>query len=305
LKNKTLIVVAGPTAIGKTAIAIELAKKLDTEIISCDSRQIYKELCIGVARPSFEELSTIKHHFIASQSISDYYNASMFELAVLDLLDELFKEHEVVVMSGGSGLYIDAVCKGIDDLPAIDTEIRRKILERFATEGIEPLRKELILVDPKYCKSADLANPKRIFKALEIFYMTGKPYSFFLTRSVKERSFKILKIALNRERKELYNNIDHRVDIMIQAGFENEAKGLYVFKHLNSLNTVGYKEIFDYLDGIYPRNEAINFIKQNTRRYAKRQITWFKRNNDYSWFHPDEKEAIFEFVNKYLKDNIG
>jgi tRNA dimethylallyltransferase len=296
LKKKTLIVLTGPTAIGKTSIAIELALKLKTEIISCDSRQIYRELNIGVAKPSEHDLSIVKHHFIGTQSIFDYYNASMFEFAVLDLLDELFKKNDAVIMSGGSGLYIDAVCKGIDDLPTIDHEVRKNILDRYANEGIEPLRQELLKIDPQFCQTADIINPKRIFKALEVFYMTGKPYSFFLTRSVKERNFNIVKIALNRDRQELYDIIDKRVDKMIEAGLENEARQLYPNKSLNALNTVGYKELFDYFDGKHSLEFAIELIKRNSRRYAKRQLTWFNRDKDYQWFHLDEKEKIWQYI---------
>jgi tRNA dimethylallyltransferase len=296
VKENTLIVITGPTAIGKTSFAIEIAQHLGTEIISCDSRQIYSEIRIGTARPSDEQLAQIKHHFIACKTVYDYYNASMFEIEVLELLNQLFRTNKTVVMVGGSGLYVDAVCKGIDDLPTIEPEIRENILKRYNENGIETIRQELLKIDPEYCRNADIRNPKRIFKALEVFYMTGKPYSTFLTKPQKERGFNIVKIGLNRDRKELYNIIDKRVDMMMKDGLLEEVEGLTNSRHLNALNTVGYKELFDYIDGSIELQEAINLIKQNTRRYAKRQITWFNRDKDIKWFHPEDKKGIFDFV---------
>lgn len=294
-----LLVIIGPTAIGKTNIAIEIAQHLGTEIISCDSRQIYKEMQIGTARPSEEQLKKVKHHFIAVQSVFDYYNASRFEFEVLDLLHELFKKYKTVIMVGGSGLYIDAVCKGIDDLPSIEPEIRENILKRYKDEGIKNLRQELLKIDPKYCHIADIRNPKRILKALEVFYMTGKPYSAFLTKTNKKRDFNIIKIGLNCKRKELYNMIDQRVDMMIKDGLPDEVRGLYNARHLNALNTVGYKEIFNHLDGIITLEKAIEHIKRNTRRYAKRQITWFARDKDIKWFEPGQKQEIWNYLYKF------
>ncbi len=296
MKENTLLVIVGPTAVGKTSVAIEIAQHLGTEIISCDSRQVYREMRIGTARPSDEQLTQIKHHFIACKSVYDYYNASMFEIEVLELLQKIFKIHNTVLMVGGSGLYIDAVCKGIDDLPTIEPEIRENILKRYNENGIESIRQELLKIDPEYCRNADIRNPKRIFKALEVFYMTGKPYSTFLTKPQKERNFNIVKIGLNRERKELYNIIDKRVDMMMKEGLLEEVKGLVNAHHLNALNTVGYKELFDYVDGSIELQEAINLIKQNTRRYAKRQITWFNRDKEIKWFNPEDKKEIFDFV---------
>jgi tRNA dimethylallyltransferase len=296
MTDKTLVVIVGPTAIGKTDLAIDIAKKLNTEIISCDSRQIYKEMRIGTARPSEEQLLQVKHHFIATQSIYDYYNASMFEFAVLDLLSGLFKTKQTAVMVGGSGMYVDAVCNGIDDLPTIDQEIRQNILERFKNEGIANLRQELLKVDPEYCATADIRNPKRIFKALEVFYMTGKPYSGFLTKEKRRRDFNIVKIGLNRDRQELYDIIDKRVDLMVAEGLVDEAKNLLLAKNLNALNTVGYKEIFDYFDGQSTLEEATILIKRNTRRFAKRQLTWFNRDKEINWFHPEQKEQIIDFI---------
>jgi tRNA dimethylallyltransferase len=300
VKEHTLIVIVGPTAIGKTDFAINIASKLGTEIISCDSRQIYKEMAIGTARPSDEQLAKVKHHFIACKSVHDYYNASMFEFAVLDVLDELFKQHKLVVMTGGSGLYVDAVCKGIDDLPTIDPEVRTQVLTRFQEEGIDNLRKELYRIDPEYSHSADLQNPKRIFKALEVFYMTGKPYSSFLTQNQKQRNFNIVTIALNRDRAELYKNIDLRVDLMVQAGLIEEAKELHKFRQLNALNTVGYKELFDYFEDKTSYETAIELIKRDTRRYAKRQITWFGRTKETQWLQPNEESKAWEIIKPFL-----
>lgn len=236
MKNKTLIIILGPTGIGKTDLAIELAEKLNTEIISCDSRQIYKEMRIGTVRPDEEQLSRVKHHFIATHSVNDYYSAGRYETEVLELLNRLFYNHENVVMAGGSGLYVDAVTKGIDDLPDIDPEIRKNLLSRHKEEGIAGLRLELLKVDPEYCKSADVRNPKRVLKALEVFYMTGKPYSEYLTKPAKSRDFKVIKIGLNRDRDELYKIIDNRVDAMLRKGLLNEVKGLEQYRHLNALN---------------------------------------------------------------------
>lgn len=296
--DRILLVIVGPTAIGKTNLAIDVAKQFDTEIISSDSRQIYREMEIGTARPSEIQLMEVKHHFIASISILDYYNASMFEFAVIDLLSELFREKKIVVMTGGSGLYVDAVCKGIDDLPTIEPEIRANLLKRLSFEGIMSLRQELLKIDPEYCRTADIQNPKRILKALEVYYMTNQPYSRFLTKGKKTRDFKIVKIGLNRDRKELYEIIDRRVDQMLQSGLLEEACSFHKYKELNALNTVGYKEIFNYLDGKYSLEKAIELIKRNTRRFAKRQISWFSRDKEIVWFHPDKKIEILDFINK-------
>lgn len=298
MSSQTLLVVVGPTAIGKTDIAIEVALRLGTEIILCDSRQIYREMRIGTARPSEEKLAAVKHHFISAISIMEYYNASMFELAVLDLLADLFRKHEIVIMTGGSGLYADAVCKGIDDLPTIEPEIRENLLKRLSFEGIMSLRHELLKIDPEYCRTADIRNPKRILKALEVFYMTGQPYSQFLTKKNKTRDFKIVKIGLNRDRKELYDIIDKRVDLMLQNGLVEEARSLYDARNMNALNTVGYKELFDYFEGKYSLEKAVELIKQNTRRFAKRQISWFARDKEIAWFHPDQMQEIWDFVKK-------
>jgi len=293
---KTLIAIIGPTGIGKTDLSIDIAQRLNTEIISCDSRQVYKELKIGTAVPSETQLQKVKHHFIGNKSISDYYNASMFEVEALDLLEDLFQKYNNVIMTGGSGLYINAVCNGIDDLPTIDQELRKELLQRLKNEGVESLRMQLKMLDPDYYRQADTKNPKRILKALEVSLQTGKPYSSFLTNPKKDRNFRILKIGLQRDRDELYERINLRVDQMIKEGLVEEARSFYKEKHLNSLNTVGYRELFDYFDGSISLEKAIELIKRNSRHYAKRQISWFGRDNEIQWFHPDESEKIIEFI---------
>jgi tRNA dimethylallyltransferase len=293
---KNLIVILGPTCVGKTRVSIEVAKKLKTEIISCDSRQIYRELKIGTAFPAEVELAEVKHHFIRCKSIYDYYNASMFEFEALDLLDSLFKKYKNVVMTGGSGLYINAVCYGIDDLPAVDSGLRKELAEKYEKEGIESIRKQLKLLDPEYYSVVDLKNHKRILKAIEVSIMTGKPYSTFLKHRKKERPFKILKIGLNMERYELYKRINERVEMMISNGLLNEARKYYKDKYLNSLNTVGYKELFDYLDNKITFETAVELIKRNTRNYARKQLTWFRKEKDIKWFNFDETGKIFDFI---------
>ncbi len=302
MNNDTLVVIIGPTAIGKTDLSIYLAQKLATEIISADSRQFYKELKIGTAVPDNAQLKAVKHHFIGNKSIHDYYNASSFEFEVINLLKKLFLKKNQVIMVGGSGMYVDAVCKGIDDLPEIDMEIRNSLIKKFETEGIESLRFELKRLDPDYYAIADLKNPKRLLKALEITLQTGKPYSTFRTKTIKKRNFNILKIGLNMDREKLYERIELRVDKMIENGLIDEAKQFIKYKNLNSLNTVGYKELFPYIEGEYSLERAIELIKRNTRRYAKRQLSWFKRDKEINWFMPDEKEKILNFIFKNLKN---
>ena len=277
-KMSKLIVIAGPTAVGKTAFAIELANSLKTEIVSCDSRQMYRELRIGVAVPSDEELSAVRHHFIGNLSIHDYYNVSMFEQECLQLLDKLFLKHQTVVMTGGSGLYIDAVCKGIDDFPAVDPHIRLSVADRFHSEGIEYLRRQLKMLDPEHYAKVDLRNHKRIMKAVEVCLQTGRPYSSFLTASERKRPFEIEKILLNRPREELFERINRRTIRMMEQGLLEEAQALFPYRHLNALNTVGYKELFAYMDGLHDLDTAVELIQRNTRRYAKRQLTWFARD---------------------------
>ena len=301
MENKYLIVILGPTGVGKTKVAVEVAKKLNTEIISCDSRQIYKELKIGTAVPSEKELAEIKHHFIQTKSIHDYYNASMFEFEVLELLDKLFIKCDHVLMAGGSGLYINTVCDGIDDLPAVDPDLRKELIEKYDNEGIEGLRKQLKLLDPEYYAIVDLKNHKRILKAIEVSLATGKPYSSFLKHRKKERPFSILKIGLSIEREELYSRINKRVDKMVEEGLLDEAKKYHKDKHLNSLNTVGYKELFDYLDNNTTLDKAIELIKRNSRNYARKQLTWFRKDKDIKWFNPEDIGQIIVFISMICK----
>ena len=283
MKEKKLIILLGPTGVGKTELRLQMAEELGTEIISCDSRQMYREMKIGTAAPTEEELKRVPHHFIGHLSIHDYYSCGRFEIDALAKCNELFQSHDTVIMTGGSMLYIDAVCKGIDDIPNIDEELRQSLLERYQNEGIENIRQELKILDPDYYKIVDLQNHKRIIHALEVCIQSGKPYSSFRSESVKKRPFTIEKIGLNRPREVLYDRINKRVDIMMENGLLEEAKSLYPFKGLNALNTVGYKELFNYFDGIWTLDFAIQMIKQNSRRYAKKQLTWFNRDSEITW----------------------
>ncbi len=297
---KKLIVIVGPTGIGKTDLSIDIAKEFNTEIISSDSRQIYKELKIGTAVPSDNQLKQVKHYFVGNKSIYDYYNASMFEFEVIDLLNDLFNKYDQVVMTGGSGLYINAVCDGIDDLPTIDEEIRNELIGKYNKEGIEGLRLRLKMLDPESYKSVDLKNYKRILKALEVSIQTGRPYSSFLSKSKKQRNFRSIKVGLQRDRDELYDRINKRVDLMVEEGLVEEAKRFFKDRCLNSLNTVGYKELFEYFDGAITLQKAIELIKRNSRHYAKRQISWFARDKEIVWFHPDEKNKIIEEIRTHI-----
>ena len=287
--TKTLVVILGPTGIGKTNLSIELAKYYNTEIISSDSRQFYRELKIGTAAPSQDELLQVKHHFIGNISIHDYYNVSMFENQAIEVLNNIFKTKDIAIMVGGSGMYIDAVCGGIDDMPDIDAELRTLLAEKYKTEGIESLRIELKRLDPEYYKKVDLKNYKRILRALEICYQTGKTYTSFHTNTQKQRDFKIVKIGLFMNREKLYERINLRVDLMIKNGLIAEAEKYFPYRELNALNTVGYKELFEYFDKKIPLDEAIRLIKRNTRHYAKRQISWFKRYDNINWFENTHK----------------
>jgi len=297
---KTLIILLGPTGVGKTDLSIDIAKYYNTDIISCDSRQIYKEMSIGTAVPDHQTLKAVKHHFIRSHSIHDYYNASKFEVEVLEKLDLLFQKSDIVIMTGGSMMYIDALCKGIDDLPEVDDELRQSLMGRMETEGIESLRNELRYHDPVYYNEVDLRNPKRILHALEICMMTGKPYSSFRVHQQKKRPFSIIKLGINRDREVLYNRINQRVDSMFDEGLENEAKKLFPFRHLNSLNTVGYRELFDYFEGKVTLKEAVEKIKANSRKYARKQLTWFRRDPEITWFTPEMKNEIITFADQKL-----
>lgn len=303
MNDKYLIIILGPTGIGKTNLSIDIAKHFDTEIVSSDSRQIYKELKIGTAVPSNEQLRAVNHHFIGNKSIFDYYNVSMYEIEVNYFLEEFYKNNSIALLVGGSGMYIDAVCYGIDDLPSIDFEIRNHLQQKFENEGIESLRFELKRLDPEHYKKVDLKNPKRILKALEICLQTGKSYTSFLTNPKKHRIFKTIKIGLNRNREELHNIINQRVDTMISEGLVKEAKQFYEHKNLNSLNTVGYKEFFAHFAGEYDLNTAIELLKRNTRRYARRQLTWFNKDKEINWFEPNNKSEIINFIEKKIKEN--
>ncbi|MBR4803492.1 MAG: tRNA (adenosine(37)-N6)-dimethylallyltransferase MiaA [Bacteroidales bacterium] len=298
MSKKTLFVIVGPTAIGKTATAIRLAQHLGTEILSCDSRQFYKELNIGVARPSEEELAAAKHHFIANLSIHDSYNVSMYEHDALALLDDLFATHDTAVAVGGSGLYVDALCQGITAMPDPDPEIRAQLKQTLETEGIESLRNQLRILDPDYYYSTEIANPLRIIRGLEMCLTTGRPFSQIRKSDIKERPFDIVKIGLTCPREELYNRINLRVDQMVGNGLEDEARGLLPYRHLNALNTVGYKEFFDYFDGKITLAQAITDIKTHTRRYAKRQITWLQRYQDIQWFERENVEDILKVTGR-------
>ena len=299
--KKFLIVILGPTGVGKTDISIDIATHFSAEIISADSRQFYNEMKTGTAVPSDNQLKKVSHHFIRFISIKDYYSASLFERDVLKLLDSLFYKNRIALMTGGSGMYIDAVCNGIDDIPDTDPLIRQKYINKYREEGIESLRVALKLVDQGHYKKIDLKNPKRIIRALEICESTGRPYSAFLTKNKAERNFDILKIGLKRERPDLYERINNRVDLMVENGLEDEARQLFEFRHLNALKSVGYSEFFDYFEGKISREKAIELIKRNSRRYAKRQITWWNKDKDIRWFKPQNVEEIIEYISDCIK----
>ena len=294
MEGKHLIVLAGPTASGKTATAIKLAKAFDAEIISADSRQFYKELSIGTAAPTAEELAQVKHHFVHNLSIEDKYDVADYERDVLDFLKQYFKTKNVAIMTGGSGLFIDAVCNGLDEMPDISEEVRNRVSKMLETDGLEGLQKEVERVDNEYFQIVDKQNPRRLQRALEVYYQTGKPYSTFRQRNVAKRDFDIVKLAILWDRDKLIERINLRVDMMMRQGLLDEVKSVYPKRHLNSLNTVGYKELFDYLDGKCTLEQAVEQIKINTRQYAKRQMTWLRKNNDYQWFTIDEVDEIIE-----------
>lgn len=294
--DKTLIVITGPTAVGKTQLCLDIARHFNIPVINADSRQIYKELSIGTAKPTEKEIQDIKHYFVGTLSLQDYYSASIFEQQVLELLDNLFLENDYALMSGGSMMYIDAVCDGIDDIPTIDDATRETMKRRLKDEGLERLVEELHRLDPEYYAIVDRQNPKRVVHALEICTMTGKTYTSFRKKVKKERPFKIVKIGLNRDREELYGRINARVDQMMKEGLLNEARNVYQLKDLNALNTVGYKELFKYIEGIWSLDEAVERIKGNTRRYARKQLTWYKKDPMIRWFHPNQKEEIINYI---------
>lgn len=296
---KTLIVITGPTAVGKTALTLDLARHYGVPILNADSRQIYRELKIGTAAPTEEQLRQVKHYFVGTKSIDDYYNASMFEQEVLELLSQQEFPAGISLLSGGSMMYIDAVCNGIDDIPTIRDDIRAEMKRRYAEEGLDALCEDLRRLDPEHYAVVDRQNYRRVIHALEICYQTGRTYTSFRTQQRKERPFRIIKIGLNRDREELYNRINQRVDQMMEDGLLDEVKSVIDKRHTNALNTVGYKELFDYLDGRWPLDEAVERIKGNTRRYARKQLTWFKRDAEMRWFHPNQQEEILNYITHY------
>ena len=296
--NKTLIVITGPTAVGKTDLCLDIAKYFGIPIINADSRQIYREIKIGTAAPTEDQLQQVRHYFVGTQSLTDYYSASIYEQEVISLLDTLFQTSDYALLSGGSMMDIDAVCNGIDDIPTIDDETRNTLKKRLADEGLESLCEQLRILDPEHYEMVDKKNPRRVVHALEICLMTGRTYTSFRTNEHKVRPFNIIKIGLNRNREIIYDRINHRVDNMMEQGFLEEARSVYHLRHLNALNTVGYKELFAYLDGKWALEEAVERIKGNTRRYARKQLTWFKKDPLVTWFSPDDKQMILNHITK-------
>ena len=296
-----LVVLIGPTAVGKTATSFAIAEHFKCPIVSADSRQMYRGMEIGTAMPTKEELAQHKHYFVAQLDPGDYYSAARYEADVLELLESEFPHHPTMLLTGGSMMYIDAVCYGIDDIPTVDEETRATVIDKYNKEGLESLAAELRLLDPEYYNEADIKNPKRVMHALEICYMTGKKYSSFRTRKKKQRPFNIIKIGLRRDREELYGRINRRVDMMIEQGLVEEVKKFAHLKGHNSLNTVGYKEIFKYLDGEWTLDFAIEKIKQNTRIYSRKQVTWYQKDEEITWFHPDDIEGILGYIDKRLE----
>lgn len=294
--QKYLIVITGPTGIGKSKTGILLAKHFHSEIISADSRQIFREMTIGTAVPTKEELSEVRHHFIHSHSVTENYNASRYETEAIELIEKLFVSNNILFLVGGSMLYIDAICKGIDEIPDIPAEIRESVKNQYKTEGLESIRLQLKKLDPEYYQSVDLKNHARIIHALEVCLLTGKTYSSFRLNRNKERSFKIIKIGLNCDRELLHNKINNRVDQMIAHGLEKEARNLFHLRDLSSMNTVGYRELFDYFDGTITKDQAVELIKRNSRRYARKQITWFRNDPDVKWFEPQEYDEIKSYI---------
>lgn len=302
-KQKVLLLIVGPTAVGKTDLCIKLAKMLDTEIVSADSRQFYRELSIGTAKPSPEEMGGVVHHFIDSHSIAEYYSAGDFERDAIRLLeDDVFKRKSVAIMTGGSGFFIKAITDGLDEMPEVPIELRNELMQRLENEGVEVLANELRKLDPVYCETADLQNSQRVVRALEVCLSTGKPFSSFHKKQetrnkIQEvRNFKIVKIALERPREELYDRINRRMDLMLEAGLVDEAKSVIEFREHNALQTVGYKEVYEYLDGNYDYEMMVQLLKRNTRRYAKRQLTWFRNQDEFTWFHANDFDEIWRYI---------
>lgn len=299
LSDKRLIVITGPTAVGKTDLCLDIAQKLDIPIINADSRQLFKELRIGTAAPTTEQLARVRHFFVGTLHLTDYYSASMYEQDVMSLLDGLFQKSDYALLSGGSMMYIDAVCNGIDDIPTVSNDIRLTLKQRLTKEGLTALVEELRKLDPEHYAIVDRQNPRRVVHALEICHMTGRTYTSFRKAEKKQRPFTIIKIGLNRDREELYQRINLRVDAMMKEGLLKEVEELREYRELNALNTVGYKELFNYFDGRWPLSEAVERIKGSTRRYARKQLTWFKRDQKMRWFHPNEKQNIMTYITQY------
>lgn len=300
LQKNTLIVVLGPTGVGKTVLSIHLANRFGSPIVSCDSRQFYREMNIGTAKPTSEELTLAQHHFVGHISVTDRYSCGMFELDALRKFEEIFSANQIALMVGGSMLYIDAVCKGIDDFPTPDPTLRKELHDLLENEGIEGLRAQLKLLDPDYYNKVDLKNPQRILKGVEVSLQTGKPYSSFRMQQAKQRNFEIVIIGLNRPREELYERINHRVDEMVAKGLVEEVRSLLPYRNLVALKTVGYTEIFEFLDGKITLEKAIELIKRNSRHYAKRQITWWQRDASINWFHPDNVKEVEQFIEEQI-----
>ncbi len=298
----TLIVVLGPTGVGKSDISIQLAKYFSTDIISADSRQLFRELSIGTAVPPESDLYSVCHHFIQTRSIHDYYNVSEYETEAIDRINQLFKTKNPLILAGGSMLYIDTICKGIDDIPTVTPEIRNEVIEWYQDNGMEALQKRLQDLDPEYYQIADLNNPKRLLHAVEICQLSGKTFTSFRKNTFRERPFRILKIGINQNREVLYQRINVRVERMMEAGLLDEARSMYPFRTLNSLNTVGYKELFAFFDGTCTLDEAVDLIKRNSRKYARKQLTWFRRDQEINWFEPTQIHDIIAFTKQKLKE---
>lgn len=291
-----LVVIVGPTAVGKTDLCIRLARYFDADVISSDSRQLYKEMQIGTAKPSVQEMEGVTHHFIDSHSVRNLYSAGDFERDTDLLLKEYFRKKNTAILSGGTGLFVRAVTHGLDDMPPAPEELRAELMRRLETEGLEVLQKELIALDPAACRDMDMENPQRVVRALEVCLSTGKPFSGFRIKSPKTHDYQLIKIGLERPREELYNRINRRVDLMLEQGLVEEVKSLLAYEDNNALQTVGYREVFGYLRGEYDHTTMTELLKRNTRRYAKRQMTWFKNQDTFKWFHPEEEEAITEYI---------
>jgi tRNA dimethylallyltransferase len=302
--KKTVLLIAGPTAVGKTSLAIQFAKHFHTEIISADSRQCYKEITIGVAKPSTEELNEVKHHFINLHSIHDHLNAASFEEYALNTAAEIFQQHDIAVMVGGTGLYIKAFCEGMDEIPAVDESSRKQLQNDYQQQGIEWLQQQLQTHDPLFAVEGEMQNPQRMLRALEVVLSTGQSILQFRKGEKRKRDFNMIKIGLDLPREELYQRINHRVDRMMENGLLEEAKSVYLLRHLNALQTVGYRELFDFFDGNSTLEKEIEMIKQNSRHYAKRQLTWFKRDAEMKWFHPANTSQILDYILQQLQAEL-